>query len=152
MATDGLSQEAQRDFTIPSGYQQEVHRSARLVDRAVQIFPCAFDPHIGRVQSLVAAHWMLACQERLLQSQRVFEDPTIRAALYRLRCLRLSASPGIGVRFQRFSDWAAFGSKNQIESLRVRKAGPIIRAKMGFFLNLLLYARPKFLKCTRMDC
>jgi hypothetical protein len=33
MTTDDLSQEAQRDFTIPTGCQQEVYRGARLVDR-----------------------------------------------------------------------------------------------------------------------
>jgi hypothetical protein len=38
MTIDGLSQEAQRGFTIPSGWQQEVHRGARLVDRADKYF------------------------------------------------------------------------------------------------------------------
>jgi hypothetical protein len=41
--------EAQCCFTIPSDRQQEVHRGAGLVDCAVQVFPCAFDPHIGLI-------------------------------------------------------------------------------------------------------
>ena len=66
MTTDGLAQETQRRFTIPLGGQQEVHRGADLVDRPIQVLPCAFDPHIGLIQSPAAVHWTLARQERLL--------------------------------------------------------------------------------------
>jgi hypothetical protein len=84
MTTDGFAQEAQRGFTIPSGCQQEVHRGAGLVDRATQVFPCAFDPHIGLIPSPAAAHWTLACQERLLQSRNIFEDPTVKRGMINL--------------------------------------------------------------------
>jgi hypothetical protein len=66
MTTDGLAQEARRGFTIPSGCQQEVYRGAGLVDRTLQIFPCAFDPHIGSIQSPAGpfiAEWDKTVQE-----------------------------------------------------------------------------------------
>ena len=70
MKTDGFAQKAQRRFTVPLGCQQEVHRGAGLVDRVIQVFPCAFDPNIGLNQSPDAARWTLARRERLLQSLR----------------------------------------------------------------------------------
>ena len=84
ITTDGFAQGTQRGFTIPSGCQQEVYRGTRLVDRAIQVFPCAFDPHIGLVQSPVAAHETLACQECLLESQHAFEDPTMNRGMINL--------------------------------------------------------------------
>ena len=39
MTIDGLAQEAQRRLTIPSCRQQEVYRSAGLVDRSIQVVP-----------------------------------------------------------------------------------------------------------------
>jgi hypothetical protein len=44
MTTDGLAQEAQRRFAIPIGCQHEANCGVGPVDRAIQIFPCAFDP------------------------------------------------------------------------------------------------------------
>src|SRR5580698_11074758 len=71
MTTDALAQEAQPRFTIPLGCQQEVHRGAGLVDRAIQVFPCAFDPNIGLIQSPAAAHWTLAQAGTYLRTQRL---------------------------------------------------------------------------------
>jgi hypothetical protein len=84
MMTNGFSQEAQRRFTIPSGRQQEVDRGAGLVDRTIQVFPCAFDPHISLIQAPTATHGTLARQERFFQSRHIFEDPTMKRGMINL--------------------------------------------------------------------
>jgi hypothetical protein len=101
MTTDGLAQEAQRGFTIPSGCQQEVYRGARLIDRAIQVFPCAFHPHIGFVQSPAAAHGTLACQERLIAAMR--SSPWLSASERSPN--RPSLSVGSSVQSQREAFW-----------------------------------------------
>jgi hypothetical protein len=76
MTTAGLSQEAQRRFTVPFCRQQEVHCGARLVDRAIQILPGALDLHVSSIRQLPPTG-RLRARNAFLQSWHIFEDPTI---------------------------------------------------------------------------
>ena len=74
-------EEAQSRFAVPSCRQQDVYRSASLIDRSVEIFPLPLGPHVGLVQSPTIGHWPLVSREHLLQQRNVFEYPAVRCGM-----------------------------------------------------------------------
>ena len=85
-------------FAISFGGQQEIYRSACLVDRPVQIFPDALDLHVGLVQPPTGSYRTLARTKLLLQQRHVLDHPTIERGMVNLdatltdrKCLRRSS-------------------------------------------------------------
>ncbi len=77
MLADRLTQETQRGFAIPLGGQQKIDCRACLVDGQIEIFPAAFDFHVGLIETPAGPDRALASTELFLQQRRILDDPAV---------------------------------------------------------------------------
>jgi hypothetical protein len=63
IAPTWFAEETQRRFAVPFDRQQEVYRSASLIDYSTQIFRLLPNPYLGLVQSPTNAHRSLVSSE-----------------------------------------------------------------------------------------
>jgi hypothetical protein len=78
---DGLAEEAQRGSSIPFSRQQEVDGLPRCIDRAVQLFPLAFNFDVGFVHSPPATHRAFTSAKRFIQQRDEADNPAMKGGM-----------------------------------------------------------------------